>query len=206
MTTHANQTGGTRSVHRLKVTLMGTSPPVWRRVAVPSSTTLADLHHILQVTMGWEDCHLHQFLVGQDCYGPRNGILDDGWGPRTKNEAGAKLYGVTPAGTRFFYEYDFGDGWRHEVVVEKVERVAIGDPGADGPACLTGRRACPPEDCGGVWGYEHLLEVLADTGHEEYGEMLEWVGEAHDPGRFDVDEVNARLAWARGPLVAASRR
>lgn len=196
---------GTRSVHRLKVTL-GTSPPVWRRLAVPSGTTLEQLHHVLQVAMGWEDCHLHQFVVGSARYGPRDGFLDDGWGTPPKNEATAKLSRVASAGTSFGYEYDFGDGWQHQIVVEKVDEVVAGGTGTDGPVCLSGRRACPPEDCGGVWGYEHLLEVLAHPEHEEHEDMLEWVGGDHDPERFDVDEINARvhrLAWAR---ASVSRR
>ncbi|MGH9225935.1 MAG: plasmid pRiA4b ORF-3 family protein [Acidimicrobiales bacterium] len=199
-------TSGTRSVHRLKVTLSGSSPPVWRRLAVPSATTLGQLHHILQRAMGWEDCHLHEFEAAGSRYGPPGDFLDNGWSTPPKDEETAKLSRVAPAGTRLTYEYDFGDGWHHRIVVEKVEKVAAGGPGADGPTCLSGRRACPPEDCGGVWGYEHLLEVLADPAHVEYEELLEWAGEDFDPERFDLDHVNAGLGRARGALAGASWR
>lgn len=194
-----------RSVHRLRITLQGTSPPVWRRVAVPSSTTLEQLHRVLQDVMGWEDCHLHEFTFAGHRYGPRNELLD-GWGTRPKDEAGAKLLRVAPAGARFTYLYDFGDGWQHEVVVETVEKAAPGAPGADGPVCLSGRRACPPEDCGGVWGYEHLLGALADPEHAEHAEMSEWVGDDHDPESFDLEAVNGRLAWRSRALALASGR
>lgn len=194
----------TRSVHRIKVTLLGTDPPVWRRLAVPSSTTLGQLHHVLQSAMGWEDCHLHEFAIGASRYGPRGQALDSAWERPPKNEATARLYSVAPPGTRFVYQYDFGDSWEHEVVVERVEKVPAGDPGADRPVCLSGQRACPPEDCGGVWGYEHLLEVLADPVHDEYADMLEWVGDGHDPEQFDPADVNC---WFdRAVPAAASRR
>lgn len=156
--------------------------------------------------MGWEDCHLHEFAVGDSRYGPRGAYLDDAWESPPKNESTIKLYSVAPPGTRFRYDYDFGDGWRHEIVVEQVERVPVGDPGADAPVCLSGKRACPPEDCGGVWGYEHLVAVLADPGHDEHEEMLEWVGDDHDPEWFDPADVNRRLGRLAVVTRAASRR
>ncbi len=192
----------TRSVHRMKVTLLGTDPPIWRRLPAPSSTTLGQLHHVLQEVMGWEDCHLHEFAIGASRYGPRGQTLDSGWERPPKNEAAARLYSVAPLGTRFMYEYDFGDGWRHEVVVEQVDKVPADEPGADGPVCLSGQRACPPEDCGGVWGYEHLLEVVADPAHEEHADMLEWVGDSHDPEQFDPVDVNRQLG--RGAVAAST--
>lgn len=189
----AKAAAGTRPVHRMKVTLLGTSPPVWRRLAVPSSTTLGQLHHVLQYAMGWQDCHLHEFSAAGRRFGPRSDLFDDGWGTPPKDEATAKLSRVAPAGSRLLYDYDFGDGWRHEIVVEKVERVPADAPGAVGPVCLSGRRACPPEDCGGVWGYEHLLAVIADPEHEEHQELVEWLGGDHDPERFDPADVNPML-------------
>jgi hypothetical protein len=156
--------------------------------------------------MGWEDCHLHQFEIGRDRYGPRDAFAD-GWTSPPKNESTAKLYSVAPAGTRFMYEYDFGDSWQHEIIVEKVEKVPADAAGARAPVCLSGRRACPPEDCGRVWGYEHLLEVLADPDHEEHEDMVEWLGGEHDPEQFDLAAVNVMLERFVGrSLAVASRR
>lgn len=182
-------TAKTPSVHQLKITLRGIRPPVWRRLVVPSSMTLAGLHGTIQVAFGWFGYHLHEFSIGTDRFG--DGAVDpDGWGPRPKDESRAKLARVAPPGTRFLYEYDFGDSWEHDVVVEKT---TAAEPGVAYPVCVSGRRACPPEDCGGVWGYAHLREVLADRAHPEHDEMVEWVGGSFDPDAFDIDDLNAML-------------
>jgi hypothetical protein len=149
--------------------------------------TLGALHHVIQLAMGWQDCHLHEFDLAGTRYGTDDG---GGWGPPPKDERRAKLSRVAPAGSRFSYEYDFGDSWEHEVAVEKVLDTG---PGKTPPICLAGQRACPPEDCGGTWGYEEMLAALADPNHQEHESYREWVGRAFDPEAFDRDEINDRL-------------
>jgi hypothetical protein len=175
------------SIHQLKITLKGSKPPIWRRVLVPSDTSLPKLHAIFQVVMGWQDYHLHQFTVGETSYGEPDpdGMLN------LRNERNVRLNRIAPAAKhRFAYEYDFGDGWDHAVLVEKV---LPPEPGATYPVCIAGKRACPPEDCGGIWGYADFLEAISDPDHEEHDSMLEWIGGEFDPEAFDLAEVNRRL-------------
>jgi hypothetical protein len=181
-------------IYQLKITLLGIKPPIWRRFQVPSDMNLAKLHQVIQEVMGWEESHMHQFKVGKTYYGmtyPND--FDDM--PETRDERKARLNElVTRPKAKFIYEYDFGDSWEHEVVLEKV---LPPEPGAKYPVCLEGKRACPPEDCGGVWGYANLLEVMQDEGHPEHEEMLEWLGEEFDPEKFDVEAVNKALRRIR---------
>ncbi len=177
----------TGTVHQLKVTLKGAKPPIWRRLLVPSSITLMQLHEIIQEAMGWYNCHLHEFEIDGICFGPDD---LDGWDPQPKNEATAELARLAPAGSRFTYLYDFGDSWEHVIDVEKV---VAREPGQTYPACLTGRRACPPEDCGGVWGYAELLQVVADPTHEDHEEMADLLDDDFNPATFDLQAVNRRL-------------
>ncbi len=173
--------------HRLKVTIDGTRPPVWRRIEVPSTMTLAELHDVVQVAFGWEDANLHHFEIGRTRYGVDDGM---GWGDPPVDEASAVLADVAPAGSRFTYTYDFGDNWEHRIVVEAVEPVT---PTEVLPRCTGGRRAGPPEDVGGVWGYERLVEAMADPGHPERDELLDWLGGPFDPTAFDAAVVTRAL-------------
>lgn len=176
------------SIHQLKVTLKGSKPPIWRRIQVRSDISLHKLHQILQVAMGWTDSHLHQFIVDETHYGEPD---PDYW-IELKSERRAKLSQVAPyPGSRFIYEYDFGDGWEHGILVEKV---LPAEEGVRYPRCLKGRRACPPEDCGGIWGYADLLDIIRDPNHEEYESMWQWLGGSFDPAAFDLDGVNLELA------------
>lgn len=178
------------SVLTLKVTLRGLDPPIWRQLEVPSNLSLGRLHGILQTVMGWTDSHLHQFRVGNDLYGP-----PDSEESAQRNERKARLVDVLRlTGARLVYEYDFGDGWEHEVVQEGISRP---DAGVTYPVCVDGERACPPEDCGGIPGYMHLLEALRDESHPEHNELLEWVGTAFDPESFSVERVNRLLRSGR---------
>jgi hypothetical protein len=178
-------------IYQLKVTLKESKPPIWRRILVPGDISLSKLHQILQIAMGWEDSHLHQFIVGGTYYGEP----DPGFRDEMKSERRVKLNQVAPHEKgRFTYEYDFGDSWEHQIVVEKI---VPPEPGARYPVCTAGTRACPPEDCGGVWGYESLLEAIADPNNPEHDEMLEWVGEDFDPDAFDLEEINERLKRIR---------
>jgi len=172
-------------VYRIKITLVGLRPLIWRRVLVPADTCLDKLHAIIQRTMGWEEYHMHQFHVGRVRYSEPHPEMG------TKDESRVTIADVAPrARSKFVYEYDFGDTWLHEIKVEKIEDRL---PGAPYPMCLDGERACPPEDCGGIGGYAELLEILADPKHEEHAERLEWLGGQIDPEAFDLGEANRGL-------------
>ena len=175
----------------LRVELTGTSPLVWRRVLVNSSSTFEDLHGVLQLAMGWEDYHLHEFRVGDLRIGI-NDDEDDDDVPLT-DEASVSLGDLVGVGGHFAYEYDFGDGWVHDVVVEASEEV----PRAlDRAVCLGGERACPLEDSGGISGYEELLLVLSDPDHERHAEFVRWAA-GFDPSVFSVAGVNVSLQHPR---------
>ncbi len=180
-------------IYQLKVTLTGSRPPIWRRIQISGETHLHKLHRILQIVMGWEDYHLHQFVVGERYYGTSQPDFD--LEMEVKDERTVTLGGVAPAvGQKFTYEYDFGDSWEHEILVEKILKPA---PGVRYPVCIKGKRACPPEDCGGIWGYESFLEAIRDPNQPEHEEMLEWIGESFDPEAFDLEAVNRELAALR---------
>lgn len=205
-------------VHELKITLRRSKPAIWRRIAVPSDIPLSDLHIVIQIVMGWTNSHLHQFVVRNPQAKPTPQELlsldmlarfdrlmmasrDRCWSdPRmeleeAEDETKTKLCELAPAvKSKLIYEYDFGDGWDHQIDVVK-----IGPPaqGIDYPVCLKGKLACPPEDCGGIWGYYQMLEVLKDPKHEQHEDISDWIGDSFDPERFDLDEINAELAKLR---------
>lgn len=175
--------------HRIKITLSGVKPPVWRRVVLPGAWPLSKVHDAIQIVMGWSASHLHEF----EASGVRWGQPDPDWDTgEMRGEATARLYEVVPnVGDELVYTYDFGDDWRHTLVVEELlppQRVAT---------CLAGRGACPPEDCGGPWGYEELLQILSDPGHPEHQERTEWVGGSYDAKTFDAADANQCLSMLR---------
>ncbi len=173
-------------VYQLKVTLLGLKPPVWRRVLVPGDVNLAGLHCVIQYVMGWSNSHLHMFHVGKTRYAPRMPDWDD-----VEDEKKVILRDVAPkTGSKFFYEYDMGDSWGHEIRVEAITSTAA-EP--QRPECLAGAGACPPEDCGGIGGYEDLLAALRDPKHEQHTEMVDWVGEGFDPAAFNLAAANKAL-------------
>ena len=176
-------------IYQIKITLKNSQPPIWRRIQVRSNITLNMLHEILQVVMPWEDYHLHQFIINGKLFD----IDEDGYDGfvETEDERKYKLNQIIPGKKfRFIYEYDFGDSWEHILLVEKIlpaeEKVYY-------PRCITGERACPPEDIGGIFGYYRFLEILKDPDHPEYEEMKDWVGEDFDPEKFDIEKVNRKL-------------
>ena len=180
-------------VYQLKVTLRGTRPPIWRRVQVPRDVPLHRLHWILQIVMGWTDSHLHQFRVGDTYYGTPN----PEFGFEVKNEKKVRLGEVLRRPkARMVYEYDFGDGWEHDVVLEAAIPTM---PGKRFPLVLAGKRRCPPEDVGGIGGYYHFLEAIADPKHPEHRDMREWWGESFDPDAFDVQDLNRTFHGGWGP-------
>lgn len=175
-------------VYQVKVSLNGAKPPIWRRLLVSSAIDLADLHRIIQIAMGWTDSHLHQFIAGRKRYGPPDPEFDD----ERIDESGVQIGSVLRKARQWIlYEYDFGDGWEHRITLEKVLQFGLGE---EIPKCIGGRRGCPPEDVGGVYGYMHFLQIYGDQTHPEHEEMLEWAGDYFDPERFDPAEVNEALA------------
>jgi hypothetical protein len=162
------------------------SPPVWRRVVIPAAYSLDRVHAVIQAAMGWEDYHLHAFRAGGVGYAAPS--LDDELGYR--DEAEVRLADLAMTAKRFEYEYDFGDSWEHELVVEAREVAA--DDGVY-PACVAGEGACPPEDCGGSYGFAEFKGLLAGPPSAEREEMLEWAGGDYDPGRFDLAAANAAV-------------
>ncbi len=187
-------TAGGIPLYQLKITLRRSKPPIWRRVVVRADMRLDRLHTVIQIAMGWTDSHLHHFSAGSGFALTFYGTPDPefgGMGSETLNEKHYTVADLAPAARRKFgYEYDFGDGWEHQVA---VERVLPPDPAFRHPVCLAGANACPPEDCGGVWGYYNLIEVLANRKHPEHQEMMEWAGGVIDPTAFDLGGVNAVL-------------
>ncbi len=174
-------------MHRLKITLKVVKPRVWRRMLVPSGYTLAEVHEALLTGMGWSGYHLYAFRIGGTTYME----IDDDWPDESVDSASVRLRDVVGSGDRFDFEYDFGDGWEHQVVVEEV----VPSSGhARRPVCLAGRRACPPEDVGGPSGYIGFLAAIADPTHESHEELQEWIGGSFDPAAFDLGQVNQTLA------------
>lgn len=180
------------AVYQLKVTLKHIRPAIWRRLQVPADIKLGKLHLALQDALGWTNSHLHQFLVDDRRIGMKD--FDDGFSDDLEDEKRIKLSQIAVEKSRLVYEYDFGDGWEHEIVVEKAL------PAVDGiryPICTGGKRACPPEDCGGVGGYERLLEIIANPGDDEHEQMLEWLGGPFDPEAFDLERTNLLMHTTR---------
>ena len=216
-----------QNVYKLRVSLNEFEPQIWRTLAVPAEITLDKLHEVLQIVMGWSNCHMHMFRSGsQDAksspqkltkrlqQGNLEGIFLDmvtrercfvkkvtPWGETTdmegEDEAITTLAEVCPkVGSKLTYEYDFGDGWEHAV---EVETIFAPKPGVEYPVCLVGEKACPPEDCGGAWGYGDLLETIEDPKSDDYENIIEWLGGEFDHNAFDIDEVNHNLAeWRNG--------
>ncbi|MGB8719543.1 MAG: plasmid pRiA4b ORF-3 family protein [Desulfobacterales bacterium] len=178
-----------KKTYQLKVSLKGAKPPIWRRFMVDGAITLAELHDVLQIVMGWSDSHLHQFTVNGAAYGIPDPEFDSE-GVRDERKVGLAQV-LQDEKDAIIYEYDFGDGWTHKIALEKILPF---DAKATLPACIKAKGACPPEDVGGLWGYYELLETLKDPKHPEHEENKEWVGEDFDPDAFDLEEVNAQLA------------
>ena len=174
-----------QEVYAIKVTLLGTSPPVWRRILVPRDITLRQLHRTLQTVMGWTNSHLHQFVL------PRQKFSDAIYrvGTKVVNENRTELGELMgTVGARLLYEYDFGDGWQHELVLEEV---LLGDESFQ-QMCVAGKQCCPPEDCGGPQGFAELLNALGDANHPGHDEACEWLGD-YVSESFSSDDINRRL-------------
>jgi hypothetical protein len=214
--TRRQKPGPPTQIHELRITLHGSKPTIWRRIAVPSDILLSDLHEVMQIVMGWSGCHLHQFVIRNTrprltraelnalvqssrldklamymrrdrCFSDPQFELEE-----AEDESKIMLNELAPAvKSKFIYEYDFGDGWDHDIQVVKI------GPPAEGVkyiVCISGKLACPPEDCGGIWGYYEMLEALENPRHERHEEFTEWLPRGFDPERFDLNNINDVLA------------
>ena len=171
----------------LDIVLQDSKPKIWRRVLVPDNMNFHELHYIIQFAMGWTHSHLHQFLVGS--YERRIGIPygDDDF-DELEDSRNIKINSILNVPKdKIVYEYDFGDGWEHLVEVKKVHEP---EKGKSCPVLIGGAMACPPEDCGGIWGYLDLVKAMKKKGSDEYEELVEWLGGEFDPQAFDMDEIN----------------
>jgi len=182
-------------IYQIKITLVDSKPSIWRRLLVSSETTLFQLHHIIQVVMPWTDSHLHMFEIGETRYSApyEPGALAE---LDMKDERRVKLGKIAPVEKlKFVYEYDFGDSWYHNILVEKILPF---DPDQQLPICLKGKRACPPDDSGGIWSYPYFLEALQDPDHPDHDMYSEWMGdEPFDPEAFDLEAINQDLQALR---------
>ena len=183
-------------LYQIKVTLKHTKPPIWRRIQVLEDISLAKLHRVLQIVMGWYSCHLHQFIAGGRYYGVPDPDYDD-FGTEMLDERKFRLCELLlQPKRRIRYEYDFGDGWDHELFLEKILSIA---PGQRYPVCLAGAMACPLEDSGGPWGYYEKLEIIKnpDPDNIDHQQIVDWVPANFDPTAFDLNWVNAGLKRVR---------
>lgn len=168
--------------YKLKISLEGIKPQISREVLVPEQMFLNDLHHIIQIVMGWENCHLYEFTHSGNKYGM---MIDDGWGDPVIDAKTVKIDSILSVkGDEVEYLYDFGDSWSHIIRLVEITK------GDKLPVCLKGKRACPPEDIGGIYGYMEFLETISDPEDPQYEDMIEWVGGEFDPEKFDLNGVN----------------
>jgi Plasmid pRiA4b ORF-3-like protein len=196
---------GSAPIYQLQIVLLGAKPSIWRRLQVPGDANLGWLHAVIQVAMGWTNSHLHHFLTSDARYADPRHIEDTGFGEEPdRDEFKAKLMQVAPRErVQFGYEYDFGDSWEHEITVEKILPNAAA--AATTALCLDGASACPPEDCGGIWGYAELLKTLKNPKHPEHKTMKEWLGRSFDAKAFDVAKTNLWLRKLKWPRVTEAQ-
>jgi Plasmid pRiA4b ORF-3-like protein len=185
-----------KQTYQLKISLDGAKPPIWRRVLVANTINLQDLHQLIQIVMGWNDSHLHHFIQGSGWqtvfYAPHQ--EDDFDSLDSKDEADYQIRQLLKKEKdKITYEYDFGDSWQHTLLLEKILPF---EDSHNTPQCIKGKLACPPDDCGGIWDYANLLEILDDPSHPDHKDMLEWIGGEFDPNYFDMAKVNAWLKQA----------
>jgi hypothetical protein len=183
------ETHAAPAIYQVKISISEIAPSIWRRLQVPADASLAQLHDVIQAAFGWWNCHLHQYIVDGHFFGVPDPEYADEM-PPMKDERDTTLREILGAAT-IIYEYDFGDSWKHLIEIESV--AVAPQPGTVYPICTAGERARPPEDCGGVSGYEDLLEILADPEHEEYQQMKTWVGKKFAPEKFDLLATNRAL-------------
>ena len=182
-------------VFQLKVTIRDIRPPVWRRIRVSGRITFYRLHKIIQDLFAWEDYHLHEFILSGVHYGDPADYAEMEPDYEHRDETRHTLGRILKKEKETFeYIYDYGDYWRHGIVVEKIE---YADSTESLPVCLAGRRSGPPEDCGGPWGYAEFLEAIRDPEHERHEEFTNWIGGSFDPEALTLAEVNRAIKVKR---------
>jgi len=203
-------------IYQLRIDLDGTRPPIWRRVLVPAYITFGDLNVVVESAMGWGGYHLHMFTAAGWYIGAPDPNIPGGMDDILDEDLELVSDYLTELGDRVKFEYDFGDGWMHTI---KLEKITAPDPKQHYPVCIKGRRACPPDDVGGTWGYKMFLDALGDPSHHDHDRMSEWIGGEFDAEAFDLGAANARLGGidlspargfsrieARAPHVLTIRR
>ena len=176
----------TKNVYQIKISLKNIKPVIWRRFIVDDNIKLPEFHKVIQTVMGWTNSHLHQFIINERFYGEP----DEDSFEEIVDYRKLKLKSVLSfEKEKIQYEYDFGDGWEHEIVLEKI----FNNQTIENPICLTGKRNCPPEDCGGPYGYMDLLKVISDPENEDYKEMKSWIGDDFDSEYFNKEDINNLL-------------
>lgn len=174
-------------LYQLKISLKNIKPLIWRRFIVDPEIKLPDLHKVIQTIMGWHNSHLHHFYIGNMFYSLPDEYSDEYSIDYRKIRLNRLIVRVRQ---KLYYEYDFGDGWEHTIELEKI---IPGDSYSTTPVCIEGKRKCPPEDCGGPYGYTDLCKIIKNPQHEEYEELMEWLGGEFDPEEFDIDYINKKL-------------
>jgi hypothetical protein len=181
----------TNKIYQIQISLKDFRPSIWRRILIQPDLPLADFHKVIQTTMGWTNSHLHHFIKNRTFYAKR--YHDDDFWDELDNVDYKDLKIsdlLKKEKEKIIYEYDFGDSWEHEILLEEI---TSNDNKIKYPICIKGKMNCPPEDCGGVWGYANILEIINQPDHEEYESCIEWLGEEFDPEYFDKNEINKML-------------
>lgn len=180
------------TLYQLHIELEDVQPAVWRRLLLPAGVRLSELHHILQATMGWQDLHYYCFVTADQNFFTDEEVINQGFDEWLDDKTTRLQDVLTTTQPELFYEYDFGEDWRHRIRLEKALPLIGAQPSE--ALCLAGENACPPESCGGIPGYQHLVTTLKDPQHEEYEELCDWLGaDTFDPAHFDKKSVNDRL-------------
>lgn len=180
--------GSIPKVFEFKVTLLNVNPPVTRIFLAHEFIQLNELHDLIQFTMGWENKHLYKFQINNESFGADEEKIGD----EPSELESIELNRVLGEATKFFYDYDFGDFWRHEVEIIKIHEH---DSNIRYPTCIGGENACPPEDCGGPHGFEELKKTISGKDSKKKKELLEWLGGFYDPSTFDPNLINRYLLW-----------
>ncbi|MGL6195247.1 MAG: plasmid pRiA4b ORF-3 family protein [Thermoguttaceae bacterium] len=184
------------TLYQLKITLLECKPAIWRKFVVPSNVTLNKLHYIIQSVMGWQNCHMHSFIAGKEYYGISDEDLPED--EYTLNDIASKK------GDKFKYWYDFGDDWMHQIVVENVNYT---NPDCPHPiCCIAGAGACPPEDCGGIYGFVDFCDAISNPKHPEHKELKSWYGGKYDPLKFDIDAINKKFGVKHSASTASAAK
>lgn len=186
--TQASQKSKNLTIYRFKIVLKDTNPLIWRQIEV-NDVTIEGLHLLIQTAMGWTNSHLHLFEIGEKIYSSIPSTIAELKAIDSRNLRISDLVRTHGPKLRMIYEYDFGDGWRHDIILEKVSNA---ESGATFPQCIGGERACPPEDVGGTDAFEDYVEAITDPDHPEHAELLDWKG-PFDPEKFDPKIATRRM-------------